>query len=475
MNKQKTQKTDIMKYGNQLTVQQEEFVGILDQYGLPSKNIFVPVNERAVVFNNAPALLAKIDNETKMKAIYLSKFLAATAVGLFDAALNYVWDETILHLRKRVESYDLEYFYNIAASGDKRRELKTIDDIVKLTDDELLRGAFKIDLISEMGYRNMDLVRYVRNKASAAHPNHISITGLKLVAMAEDCFREVISTPLPPAAIIVQQLLEKIKEDSMDSTDARDVSAYFPGMGANKTQRLTEGLFGIFCNKETTENVRQNIRFVAPLLWGYVNEDVRSNLGVKHAYFSANHHGVEKRYAKEFLDVVGGAQYLSDEHRAAEVSSIVKELNNAHTEFNNFYNEVLPAKRLERAIGNPPHIPRGVNSEYIQTLINVFLTNGSGVVWSAEPIYKNLILNLTPRDSVYAIALITDESISSKLQMSMCANKFFEVIDMLEPKITTVAAKEMIKQIKSLAKPLSELRSDEKLRNLAKEAVKEVS
>ncbi len=465
------EKTDIAQYKAQLAGRQEEFAVLLRQNGLPSENIFVPVDERAVVFNNAPALLNKIDDATKSEAFYMSKFFAATAVGLFDAALNYVWDETILHLRKRVESYDLEYFYNIATSGDKRRELKTIDDIPKLTDDELLRGALKIDLISEMGYRNMDLVRYARNNASAAHPNHISITGLKLITMAEDCFREVISTPLPPAAIIVQQLLENIKENSINTTDARDIAAHFSSMSANQTQRLTEGLFGIFCKRETLENVRQNIRLVAPLLWEYVNEEVRSNLGIKHAYFSANHHDQEKRFAKEFLDVVGGTKYLSDEHRAAEVSSILEELNNAHNEFNNFYNELLPAKRLSKAIGSPPSIPRGIRPEYIRTVVSVFLTNGLGVVWSADPIYKELIKNLTPNDSTYAIALVLDEQISSKLQMSKCEDKFFEMIEVVEPKITDLTALEMIKEIKSKKKPLSELRSDEKLRKIAKDAM----
>lgn len=182
-------RTDLGTYDKQLANQQEQFLQLLESVGLPSKNIFVPVSERAVVFQNAHALLDKISDESRSHAAYISKFFAAVAGGLFDAALNYIWDETVLHLRMRIEAYDLEYFYEIAASEDKRKDLKTIEDISKLTDDELLRGSLKIELISETGFRNIDLVRYMRNNASAAHPNQTAISGLKLVSMAEDCLR----------------------------------------------------------------------------------------------------------------------------------------------------------------------------------------------------------------------------------------------------------------------------------------------
>jgi hypothetical protein len=40
----------------------------------------------------------------KKDARYLSKFIAGSAVGLFDASLNFVWNEVVLSLRKKVVS-----------------------------------------------------------------------------------------------------------------------------------------------------------------------------------------------------------------------------------------------------------------------------------------------------------------------------------------------------------------------------------
>ena len=133
----KEDKNELATYDKQLAVNQEGFLVLLGNVGLPTENIFVPIKERIAVFSNADSLLDRISPEKKSEAIYVSKFFAAVGAGLFDAALNYIWDETVMHLRKRVEMYDLEYFYDIASSADKRKDLKTFDDISKLTDDEL--------------------------------------------------------------------------------------------------------------------------------------------------------------------------------------------------------------------------------------------------------------------------------------------------------------------------------------------------
>lgn len=45
--------------------------------------------------------------EERQRAYYLTKFTVAIAVGLFDGALNYLWDETISSLRRLVSRVDL--------------------------------------------------------------------------------------------------------------------------------------------------------------------------------------------------------------------------------------------------------------------------------------------------------------------------------------------------------------------------------
>jgi hypothetical protein len=104
--------------------------------------------------------------------MYLSKFIAAVRSGLFDAALNYLWDETISELRRRIAGYDLDCFFDLAVGDPQRRpQLKTADDLPKVGDADTIMAANKMGLISDTGYKQLDLVRYMRNYASAAHPN----------------------------------------------------------------------------------------------------------------------------------------------------------------------------------------------------------------------------------------------------------------------------------------------------------------
>jgi hypothetical protein len=98
-------------YEIQLQTFEKVFLEVVHKYGLPSENIFVAVPERAVVFRNSSIQLQLLEKVKKEESIYLTKFLADVASGLFDAALNYLWDETIQKIRKRVIQYDVSYFY----------------------------------------------------------------------------------------------------------------------------------------------------------------------------------------------------------------------------------------------------------------------------------------------------------------------------------------------------------------------------
>jgi len=169
-------------YKDELQVFETRLMSFMEQHGLPTQNVLVPLAERVKVFGNMGDVLALLDYEHKQQSIYVSKFIAAAASGLFDAALNYLWDETIFELQKRIVRYDLEYFFDLAVTNpDKRKRLTTEEDLFQLNDDELIRGATEIGLISDLGYKHLDYIRYMRNWASAAHPNQNQITGLQLI------------------------------------------------------------------------------------------------------------------------------------------------------------------------------------------------------------------------------------------------------------------------------------------------------
>ena len=247
----------------------------LADLGLPSEAILVPVSERATVFNNAPAVLERLAPERKIESIYISKFLAAVASGLFDAALNYLWDETIHQLRRRVANYDVSYFYDNAVgnNADKRKRLKDADDLDKLDDSELIIGARQTELITDIGYRHLDYIRYMRNWASAAHPNQNVLTGLQIISWLETCIVEVISQPMTMVAAEIRKFLVNIRETTVTQADARESAAFFVHLTQEQANNLASGLFGIYTRTDASAQTLANINYILPLLWPQVEDD----------------------------------------------------------------------------------------------------------------------------------------------------------------------------------------------------------
>lgn len=110
--------------------------------GLPTNQVLVPIAERQRVIINLPEVITLIDNGRKSTSIYLSKFIAACGAGLFDAALNFIWDETVVNLRRKVARFDLEYFYDsVITDPNRRNKLKDETDLSKIEEWELIRGC----------------------------------------------------------------------------------------------------------------------------------------------------------------------------------------------------------------------------------------------------------------------------------------------------------------------------------------------
>lgn len=87
-----------------------QFEKLLDTLGLPSQNVIASMDERQNIMNMLPNMIINMPEEQKRDARYLSKFVAGAAIGLFDASLNFVWDEVIVSLRKKIVFYGLDTF-----------------------------------------------------------------------------------------------------------------------------------------------------------------------------------------------------------------------------------------------------------------------------------------------------------------------------------------------------------------------------
>lgn len=437
----------------------------LEDNGLPTTSVLVPVGQRIQVFRNIPDVLLNLDEKIKENSLYISKFIAAVASGLFDAALNYLWDETINELRNRVAQYDLSYFYdNAVTSQEKRKRLRDENDLDKIDDSELIHGSKEIGLISELGFKHLDFIRYMRNWASAAHPNQNEVTGLQLISWLETCINEVISLPLSNITIEIKKLLVNIKANAITDDEAKQIAVFFKDLDQVQVNTLAQGLFGIYTRSNTQPQVRENIHRLLPFLWGLIDEATKNQFGVRYGKFVAHNDQEEQVLARGFLEVVGGQSYIPDNLRSAEVEMALDNLLTAHRGGNNFYSEPPFARELSRLIGETGNIPNQINTKYVISIVEVYLTNGNGVAWNAEPIYLELIKQFDSTQALIAVLSFHDDVISSSLQFSLCQRKFRELLNMLKVKVTSSAVLELIDEINGFSGPLDKMRDDTKFK-----------
>jgi hypothetical protein len=441
--------------------------------GLPTDQILVEVRHRESVIAQLPSVIEAVPPELRATSVYLSKFIAAVAAGLFDAALNYLWDETVQNVRTRASDYDLNYFFDQAAQpgSDLRTKLHSVEDLRLIDDQKLLIAANRIGLVSDVGLQQLDLVRYMRNFASAAHPNQVELRAQQLLGYLDACISEVINLKPSASVIEVKRLLVSIKGAPISSDNIPATAMAFDDLVQDQADNLAMGLFGIYTRPGAQTFVLENIRALLPHLWPNVSEETRLQFGIKTKRFAANQEADETQLAREYLETVEGLKYLPESMRVPVIDAALEAVLAAHGSWSNFAAEGPPVRELQRLVGDPPNVPKSMQEKYATTLVYVFMTNGSGVSWSAEPVYRELISRFTTREASFALNAITNSTIANRLYQRLSRQKFHEMLDLIDSKIVSGARRDLFLALKGTpVDDLAKAPSNRKIERLLVEA-----
>ena len=378
-------------------------------------------------------------------------------MGLFDAALNYLWDETIQSLRDKVVKFDLDYFYDTAIKDAKNRaKFKDEEDLVRLEDWQLVSGCQETGIITELGYKHLDYIRDMRNHASAAHPNHNEITGIQLASWLEICIQEVIAKEPQGAVIEVRKLLKSLREEVLSKDDIPPIAEAIKKLPSDLVHSLLRNTFGMYTDTKIESKIRRNINLVAIQIWKASSEEIRYEIGLKYSSFQVNAEISRKERAYEFLQQVKGLPYLPEDTIALQLNEALDALSTAHYGWNNFHTEPAPAKLVQSFIPPSGEIPKSVIQNYVLILTICRIGNEYGVSIVARDIYDDLIDRWSNEESGYLIqALNRNSKLLSKLQFSSCQKQLQLLLLRLSSNITDTAIKEMIELIAKF--PISKL------------------
>ena len=317
------------------------FTTYLEQFGLPTDNIIAPTDQREIIAGNLPHFLSTLQPEDKRDARYLSKFVGATAIGLFDAALNYVWNEVVLNLRKKVVIYGIDLFFDAAVGGKNRESYKDEKDLGGLKDCVVLDTCLKLELISDIVYRKLDHILTMRNEVAASHPNVESIGAYELLGWLQTCVKDVLQDRPSESAIKIKALVDNLKQrkDVLDDATVGRVGNELRNLSLPHIQNLLISMFGMFVSPDTDQILRKNIARIAPHVWACADDRVKYRVGTMIDGYRTNLQEERLKHGIEFLTLVKGRNYESLPAKTIVLETLSDQLDDTHDGWDNFYKE----------------------------------------------------------------------------------------------------------------------------------------
>lgn len=394
--------------------------GFLVSVGLPTAEVVATITERKKIISALSDALSIIPSAERSKSNYLSRFTIAIAAGLFDGALNYLWDETVKALRQQVISFDIQYFYSIAEKINYRyKNLSKPEDIDQVSEHDLLDGCRRIGLISDVNYQRLFHVHYMRNHASAAHPNENSIDGYEMLSWLTVCIKHVITAEPDLSLISIKQLLQNIRSEEIPATDFKIITQDLEKQPQERIDDFLWAIFGIFVDEKSPQNALTNIQGLAPGVWSAASEDRKYDIGAKFGIFRKNGEVPKKDACQKFLENVGGISYKDEDSLAGELIEKLENLYRAHFSNNNFYNEYPHVKSLNENLPPSGKIPRATRSMWVKVICLCYIGNGfgyrQGVDEQALPFYELYIARFNDVEILEFIRLFQDPEFTSVL------------------------------------------------------------
>ncbi|MBK6771260.1 MAG: hypothetical protein IPG78_03775 [Ignavibacteria bacterium] len=420
----------------------QPLANLLQHIGLPTENFLSPIEERRKVIYALESTIEILSLEDRQKATYLSKFTVAVSVGLFDGALNFLWDEAIKALRRLVTSFDLQYFLNVAQNiNNKYKNLTSADDLDAIGDHDLLEICRRIGLVNDINYKRLEHVNYLRNHASAAHPNENSVSGIEMLNLLESCLKYAITTKPDHSVIKIKQLFENIRTKEIPKED-------FPIIGEDLCKQPQEriddfllSIFGLYTDPRTETQTKKNIDRLTPHIWQAVTEETKLNVGSKFGLYRKNGDVERKDAVQKFLETVNGQQYKDEDSLAAELLEKLQNLKTVHFEWNNFYNEFSHAKSIESSIP-ASGVPNSVRKLFVKVICLCYIGNGKGhrqgVDEGAISYYVKFIEAFTIVEIKDFLHLFTDPEFVTDFGYSKPTNRLRELVKFFKTKTKDV-------------------------------------
>lgn len=398
--------------------------GIMEAFNLP-REIIASDDEIAYAWRELPREIMRIPEELRDELIV--RMCIATSVGLFDGAINYIWNAVILTLKRKVKNFGL------ALVGETLGKSFNETNLNDYMDSELLDLCYKLELLSEDGYFFLNQCRDIRNNFSSAHPSMARIDDRELINFISRCCKYGITNDYSLQGVNVSDFLSSIKGRKLDDDELNVWKQRLIETFAAQRQLLVPMLMGIYCDPDSTETTRLNALKICVLIKEYIDDKIKSSLIEQYNKYFVKGATDKCTAAKMFFEKLLMLGLLSTSEQHSIVKSACKNLLSAHLGFNNFYTEPPFAQRLLEITSNLK-TPKTVQREYVYTVLMGFVGNPYGVSNAAIPYYEEMIKNFSPKEIDHLINILGTRSLfSEKIKLyATCRNRYLEALNLID-------------------------------------------
>lgn len=369
-----------------------------------SRDILPTEEDIQHAWNELPNLLRQVPVENINPM--LVKMCISVKSGLFDSAINYIWNTSVTALRNKLKKFGLQVAAKILNRDD-------LDDnkIYDLRDNDLLQICLKLNLISVDGYFFLNQNREIRNNYSLAHPNknNETIEKYELYSFFERCIKYSFNDDCDLVGIDFKDFSQSLKTSSF-SDDA--ISLW--GEKINKTNSAQRSsifslLYGVYVDKNSLESERSNAFKLLHLTRDTMSDNEISMLVEQYNSYLFKSDETKTAASRDLFKKLNLISYLTDSEKISIFSKAIDLLQQAHDGFDNFYNEIPFAEKLLQ-LRDSSAVPDILKEKYVTCLLDCFSGNSYGVSWGATPFYEKMIKELTSKEINTVITILNDKN-----------------------------------------------------------------
>ena len=387
------QNTQLTTFNQQLPDLSEKTIPAINQLvahlGFP-REVLASDEEIRYAWNDLPRELRNIPVDNIAPEL-IARMCIAISSGLFDGAINYIWNAAILRLRDKVRNFGLPIVAQI-----QERDFED-NDLVSLQDSQLLDLCLKLNILNEEGYLFLSQCRNIRNNFSAAHPSLGNLNDREFITFLNRCIKYAFGDSSSPKGVNINDFIQSIKGGRFNDAQLELWgNRLFETHDAQK-QLLIVMAHGVYCDPNSQESTRLNALDICSRFKDSFSASLRSALIDKHSEYITKGDEQRQTASSVFFEKLGLLGLLSAPQQHTIFSTAVQRLQIAHDGLNNFYNEPPYAERLLE-LSQSTAVPETIQSDFVDTIVSCYLGNGYGVSWAAIPFYEKIIKNFSPQE-----------------------------------------------------------------------------